>query len=118
MRCWTGEILFVGFICTCFFLSSTFPHQFGVLSQGRCFDGRCKTRDGQCMALWGYSTFGLMSGFNIQKYFILENRLKTGVFFPGSADRFCYEKLNSEGTEKGNCGPDPNGQGWVQCTKQ
>lgn len=70
-----------GFICTCFFLSSTFPHQFGVLSQGRCFDGRCKTRDGQCMALWGYSTFGLMSGFNIQKYFMLENRLKTGVFF-------------------------------------
>lgn len=46
---------------------------------------------------------------------------KTGKILggvPGSADRFCYEKLNSEGTEKGNCGPDPNGQGWVQCTKQ
>lgn len=40
------------------------------------------------------------------------------ILFSGSADRFCYEKLNSEGTEKGNCGPDPAGQGWVQCTKQ
>lgn len=35
-----------------------------------------------------------------------------------SADRFCYEKLNSEGNEKGNCGPDSSGQGWVQCNKQ
>lgn len=35
-----------------------------------------------------------------------------------SADRFCYEKLNSEGTEKGNCGRDSSGQGWVQCNKQ
>ncbi|XP_056879512.1 disintegrin and metalloproteinase domain-containing protein 11 isoform X2 [Takifugu flavidus] len=82
---------------TCTGDSSQCPHNVHKLDgymcdagQGRCFDGRCKTRDGQCMALWGYS----------------------------SADRFCYEKLNSEGTEKGNCGPDPTGQGWVQCTKQ
>uniref|UniRef100_A0A8C7QU07 ADAM metallopeptidase domain 11 n=1 Tax=Oncorhynchus mykiss TaxID=8022 RepID=A0A8C7QU07_ONCMY len=34
-----------------------------------------------------------------------------------SADRFCYEKLNAEGTEKGNCGPSPEGQGWLQCNK-
>lgn len=40
------------------------------------------------------------------------------LYFSGSADRFCYEKLNSEGTEKGNCGPDSSGQGWVQCNKQ
>ncbi|XP_068161064.1 disintegrin and metalloproteinase domain-containing protein 11-like [Antennarius striatus] len=58
--------------------------------QGRCYGGRCKTRDGQCRTLWGYN----------------------------SADRFCYEKLNSEGTENGNCGPDPAGQGWLQCNKQ
>nr|XP_046225134.1 disintegrin and metalloproteinase domain-containing protein 11 isoform X3 [Oncorhynchus gorbuscha] len=58
--------------------------------QGRCFGGRCKTRDGQCRGLWGHN----------------------------SADRFCYEKLNSEGTEKGNCGRDASGQGWVQCNKQ
>ncbi|XP_071248421.1 disintegrin and metalloproteinase domain-containing protein 11-like isoform X3 [Salvelinus alpinus] len=62
----------------------------GDSSQGRCFGGRCKTRDGQCRGLWGHN----------------------------SADRFCYEKLNSEGTEKGNCGRDASGQGWVQCNKQ
>uniref|UniRef100_W5LQ25 ADAM metallopeptidase domain 11 n=1 Tax=Astyanax mexicanus TaxID=7994 RepID=W5LQ25_ASTMX len=59
-------------------------------SQGRCYGGRCKTRDAQCQALWGHN----------------------------AADRMCYEKLNTEGTEKGNCGRDPSGQGWVQCNKQ
>ncbi|KAM8877604.1 disintegrin and metalloproteinase domain-containing protein 11-like isoform 2-T2 [Synchiropus picturatus] len=58
--------------------------------QGRCYGGRCKTRDGQCRNLWGYD----------------------------SADRSCYEKLNSEGTDKGNCGVDSSGQGWVPCYKQ
>uniref|UniRef100_A0A8C9VIJ4 ADAM metallopeptidase domain 11 n=1 Tax=Scleropages formosus TaxID=113540 RepID=A0A8C9VIJ4_SCLFO len=57
---------------------------------GRCYDGRCRTRDAQCQGLWGHV----------------------------SADRFCYEKLNAEGTEKGNCGRDAGGQGWVQCHKQ
>ncbi|XP_058263141.1 disintegrin and metalloproteinase domain-containing protein 11 isoform X1 [Hemibagrus wyckioides] len=57
--------------------------------QGRCYGGRCKTRDGQCQALWGHN----------------------------SADRVCYERLNTEGTEKGNCGRDSNGQGWIQCSK-
>lgn len=33
-----------------------------------------------------------------------------------AADRFCYEKLNVEGTERGNCGR--KGSGWVQCNKQ
>ncbi|XP_026885444.2 disintegrin and metalloproteinase domain-containing protein 11 isoform X1 [Electrophorus electricus] len=58
--------------------------------QGRCYGGRCKTRDAQCQALWGNN----------------------------AADRICYEKLNTEGTEKGSCGRDPGGQGWVQCNKQ
>ncbi|XP_066519795.1 disintegrin and metalloproteinase domain-containing protein 11 isoform X1 [Hoplias malabaricus] len=58
--------------------------------QGRCYGGRCKTRDAQCQALWGHN----------------------------AADRMCYEKLNTEGTEKGNCGRDLSGQGWVQCNKQ
>ncbi|KFR05000.1 Disintegrin and metalloproteinase domain-containing protein 11, partial [Nipponia nippon] len=56
--------------------------------QGRCYGGRCKTRDRQCNALWGH----------------------------GSAERFCYEKLNVEGTERGNCGRE--GPGWLQCNKQ
>uniref|UniRef100_A0A3Q2QL95 ADAM metallopeptidase domain 11 n=1 Tax=Fundulus heteroclitus TaxID=8078 RepID=A0A3Q2QL95_FUNHE len=56
---------------------------------GRCYGGRCRTRDGQCKGLWGYN----------------------------SADRFCYEKLNAEGTEKGNCGRGPEGKGWLQCNK-
>ncbi|XP_043911038.1 disintegrin and metalloproteinase domain-containing protein 11 isoform X2 [Protopterus annectens] len=56
--------------------------------QGRCYSGRCKNRDGQCIALWGY----------------------------GSADRFCYEKLNIEGKEAGNCGKE--GETWIQCNKQ
>uniref|UniRef100_A0A8C4EAK3 Disintegrin and metalloproteinase domain-containing protein 11 n=1 Tax=Dicentrarchus labrax TaxID=13489 RepID=A0A8C4EAK3_DICLA len=82
---------------TCTGDSSQCPHNVHKLDgymcdagQGRCYGGRCKTRDGQCRTLWGYN----------------------------SADRFCYEKLNSEGTEKGNCGPDTSGQGWVQCNKQ
>nr|XP_032662481.1 disintegrin and metalloproteinase domain-containing protein 11 isoform X4 [Chelonoidis abingdonii] len=56
--------------------------------QGRCYGGRCKTRDRQCKALWGRA----------------------------AADRFCYEKLNVEGTKRGNCGR--KGPAWVQCSKQ
>nr|XP_020488246.1 disintegrin and metalloproteinase domain-containing protein 11-like isoform X1 [Labrus bergylta] len=81
---------------TCTGDSSQCPHNVHKLdgymcdiSQGRCYGGRCRTRDGQCTGLWGYN----------------------------SADRFCYEKLNAEGTEKGNCGPGPEGQGWLQCNK-
>ncbi|XP_051243739.1 disintegrin and metalloproteinase domain-containing protein 11-like isoform X1 [Dicentrarchus labrax] len=81
---------------TCTGDSSQCPHNVHKLdgyicdnSQGRCYGGRCRTRDGQCRVLWGYN----------------------------SADRFCYEKLNAEGTEKGNCGPGPEGQGWLQCNK-
>ncbi|XP_074834872.1 disintegrin and metalloproteinase domain-containing protein 11 isoform X1 [Carettochelys insculpta] len=56
--------------------------------QGRCYGGRCKTRDRQCNALWGHA----------------------------AADRFCYEKLNVEGSARGNCGRE--GPAWVQCSKQ
>uniref|UniRef100_A0A665TJ27 ADAM metallopeptidase domain 11 n=1 Tax=Echeneis naucrates TaxID=173247 RepID=A0A665TJ27_ECHNA len=82
---------------TCTGDSSQCPHNVHKLdgymcdnSQGRCYSGRCRTREGQCKGLWGYN----------------------------AADRFCYEKLNAEGTEKGNCGPGPEGQGWLQCNKQ
>ncbi|XP_072298977.1 disintegrin and metalloproteinase domain-containing protein 11-like [Eucyclogobius newberryi] len=81
---------------TCTGDSSQCPHNVHKLdgyvcdsSQGRCYGGRCRTRDGQCKGLWGYN----------------------------SADRFCYERLNAEGTEKGNCGTNPDGQGWLQCNK-
>uniref|UniRef100_A0A8C7IPM8 ADAM metallopeptidase domain 23 n=1 Tax=Oncorhynchus kisutch TaxID=8019 RepID=A0A8C7IPM8_ONCKI len=33
----------------------------------------------------------------------------------GGSEKFCYEKLNTEGTEKGNCGKD--GDKWLQCSK-
>uniref|UniRef100_A0A803Y6S2 ADAM metallopeptidase domain 22 n=1 Tax=Meleagris gallopavo TaxID=9103 RepID=A0A803Y6S2_MELGA len=58
--------------------------------QGICFGGRCKTRDRQCKYIWGEKV--------------------------SAADRYCYEKLNIEGTEKGNCGRDKDS--WVQCNKQ
>ncbi|XP_048807071.1 disintegrin and metalloproteinase domain-containing protein 22 isoform X6 [Tympanuchus pallidicinctus] len=58
--------------------------------QGICFGGRCKTRDRQCKYIWGEKV--------------------------SAADRYCYEKLNIEGTEKGNCGRDKDS--WIQCNKQ
>ncbi|XP_061082321.1 disintegrin and metalloproteinase domain-containing protein 23 isoform X1 [Conger conger] len=59
------------------------------LNQGRCYSGECKTRENQCKYIWGPKA--------------------------GSSDRFCYEKLNTEGTEKGNCGKD--GENWIKCCK-
>ncbi|XP_059823259.1 disintegrin and metalloproteinase domain-containing protein 23-like isoform X2 [Hypanus sabinus] len=59
------------------------------MNQGRCFNGECKTRDNQCKMIWGSKALG--------------------------SDKFCYEKLNTEGTEKGNCGKD--GDKWLQCSK-
>ncbi|XP_069770379.1 disintegrin and metalloproteinase domain-containing protein 22 [Narcine bancroftii] len=58
--------------------------------QGRCYGGKCKTRERQCKYVWGE---------------------KARV-----ADQLCYEKLNIEGTEKGNCGKDKGT--WIQCSKQ
>ncbi|XP_030065865.1 disintegrin and metalloproteinase domain-containing protein 23 [Microcaecilia unicolor] len=58
-------------------------------NQGRCYNGECKTRDNQCRYIWGSKA--------------------------ASSDKFCYEKLNTEGTEKGNCGKE--GNRWVQCSK-
>ncbi|KAF5880682.1 disintegrin and metalloproteinase domain-containing protein 23 isoform X3, partial [Clarias magur] len=59
------------------------------LNQGRCYGGECKTRDSQCKYIWG---------------------TKAGV-----SEKHCYEKLNTEGTEKGNCGKD--GEKWIPCSK-
>uniref|UniRef100_A0AAR2KJ82 ADAM metallopeptidase domain 22 n=1 Tax=Pygocentrus nattereri TaxID=42514 RepID=A0AAR2KJ82_PYGNA len=46
---------------------------------------------------------------------IVERRIPT-LQCATSADKFCYEKLNIEGTEKGNCGKDKDT--WIQCKKQ
>uniref|UniRef100_A0A8D0H3Q3 ADAM metallopeptidase domain 22 n=1 Tax=Sphenodon punctatus TaxID=8508 RepID=A0A8D0H3Q3_SPHPU len=62
----------------------------GDSSQGICFGGRCKTRDRQCKYIWG-------------------EKVK-------AAEKYCYDKLNIEGTEKGNCGRDK--ETWIQCNKQ
>ncbi|XP_041857827.1 disintegrin and metalloproteinase domain-containing protein 23 isoform X1 [Melanotaenia boesemani] len=59
------------------------------VNQGRCYNGECKTRENQCKYLWGSKA--------------------------GGSEKFCYEKLNTEGTEKGNCGKD--GDRWIQCSK-
>uniref|UniRef100_A0A671MGM6 Disintegrin and metalloproteinase domain-containing protein 23-like n=1 Tax=Sinocyclocheilus anshuiensis TaxID=1608454 RepID=A0A671MGM6_9TELE len=56
---------------------------------GRCYSGECKTRDSQCKYIWGPKA--------------------------GGSEKHCYEKLNTEGTEKGNCGRD--GDKWVPCSK-
>ncbi|XP_041039885.1 disintegrin and metalloproteinase domain-containing protein 22 [Carcharodon carcharias] len=58
--------------------------------QGLCYGGRCKARERQCKYVWG-------------------ERAR-------AADKLCYEKLNIEGTEKGNCGK--NKDTWIQCNKQ
>ncbi|XP_037542913.1 disintegrin and metalloproteinase domain-containing protein 23 isoform X2 [Nematolebias whitei] len=62
---------------------------FCQVNQGRCYNGECKTRENQCKYIWGSKA--------------------------GGSEKFCYEKLNTEGTEKGNCGRD--GDKWLQCSK-
>ncbi|XP_072010343.1 disintegrin and metalloproteinase domain-containing protein 22 isoform X5 [Engystomops pustulosus] len=57
--------------------------------EGLCSGGICKTRDRQCKYIWGDKA--------------------------AAADRYCYDKLNIEGTEKGNCGR--NKDTWIQCSK-
>ncbi|NXD08797.1 ADA23 protein, partial [Nothocercus nigrocapillus] len=68
-------------------------------NQGRCYNGECKTRDNQCKYIWG----------SIRSSFLFSSTESSG------SDKFCYEKLNTEGTKKGNCGKD--GDRWIQCSK-
>ncbi|KAH0621675.1 hypothetical protein JD844_023239 [Phrynosoma platyrhinos] len=58
-------------------------------NQGRCYNGECKRRDNQCKYIWGPKASG--------------------------SHKHCYEKLNTEGTSKGNCGKD--GDRWIPCNK-
>uniref|UniRef100_A0ACB8G1I4 Disintegrin and metalloproteinase domain-containing protein 23 n=1 Tax=Sphaerodactylus townsendi TaxID=933632 RepID=A0ACB8G1I4_9SAUR len=58
-------------------------------NQGRCYSGECKSRDNQCKYIWGPKASG--------------------------SHKHCYEKLNTEGTVKGNCGKD--GDRWIPCNK-
>ncbi|XP_078721957.1 disintegrin and metalloproteinase domain-containing protein 11-like isoform X1 [Lampetra fluviatilis] len=57
--------------------------------QGRCYQGECKSRDGHCKYIWGSRVV--------------------------SADKHCYEKLNVEANEKGNCGK--RDSSWIRCQK-
>ncbi|XP_041935038.1 disintegrin and metalloproteinase domain-containing protein 23 isoform X1 [Alosa sapidissima] len=59
------------------------------LNEGRCYKGECKSRANQCKYIWGSKASG--------------------------SEKYCYEKLNTEGTEKGNCGRD--GDKWLPCSK-
>lgn len=58
----------------------------------------------------------------MQVFKALVSPLKSPILFLSSStessgsDKFCYEKLNTEGTKKGNCGKD--GDRWIQCSKQ
>ncbi|KAK2096343.1 Disintegrin and metalloproteinase domain-containing protein 22 [Saguinus oedipus] len=55
--------------------------------------------------------------------FALEEDVKPGIDNANTSggkvtasDKYCYEKLNIEGTEKGNCGKDKDT--WIQCNKR
>lgn len=52
----------------------------------------------------------LMIPGNVDPFFLSLSTESSG------SDKFCYEKLNTEGTKKGNCGKD--GDRWIQCSKQ
>lgn len=88
--------------------------------QGRCFNGRCKTKDRQCKYIWGESKCNNPMCKSVQEWHpVLDSECSSRVFAPSeatAADKFCYEKLNIEGTEKGNCGKDKDT--WIQCNKQ
>lgn len=94
-----------------------------VCPQGRCFNGRCKTKDRQCKYIWGESkstsvwTDVRLAGLRFTCK--AESLPRFPMVAPPeatAADKFCYEKLNIEGTEKGNCGKEKDT--WVQCNKQ
>lgn len=113
----------------CYFLRPYFS------LQGRCFNGRCKTKDRQCKYIWGESkcSFPMCKSVAQQIWTCfqdetpvveiksLSRRSCSSCFVVSpteatAADKFCYEKLNIEGTEKGNCGKDKDT--WIQCNKQ
>ena len=56
---------------------------------GYCFNGRCPSRDDQCMGIWGRKA--------------------------SRADRECFRKYNMAGTSSGNCGRTTYGRQYKPC---
>lgn len=59
--------------------------------QGFCYKGECPTLDKQCSVIWG----------------------------PGSraSESICFQQFNAQGTLRGNCGQDGNGN-HLKCTQE
>lgn len=64
----------------------------------------------QRMAAINYASFKVVV-LLVESMFLFSSSTESS-----GSDKFCYEKLNTEGTTKGNCGKD--GDRWIQCSKQ
>ncbi|MEJ1280723.1 hypothetical protein NN561_011668 [Cricetulus griseus] len=90
--------------------------------KGICFGGRCKTRDRQCKYIWGQTNKSLSCSFpccrpvNSSRVCSITDGKFCSAAEVTASDKYCYEKLNIEGTEKGNCGKDKDT--WIQCNKR
>ncbi|NXC21104.1 ADA23 protein, partial [Corythaeola cristata] len=69
----------------------------------------CDSNQNCCNKLCKFSRLSCCQ-WKVHSFFLSSSTESSG------SDKFCYEKLNTEGTKKGNCGKD--GDRWIQCSKQ